>query len=156
MPKNRNGVRLNIPIGLMVEYAKLGLNDAEIAQLVGCSKQNVNKQLQPYRDDVRQLDTFKTVRADVFAALGRQLLHSLTPSDIKGMSAAQRITCSAILYDKERLERGKSTANISYQQITNDIEALDAEIAEIEAQLSDDSQSGAVTGSEPDIPGGQN
>jgi hypothetical protein len=42
-----------------------------------------------------------------------KILNSVTDDDIKGMPVGQRIMSYGILYDKERLETGKSSVNIA-------------------------------------------
>jgi len=51
------------------------------------------------------------------------------------MSALQKITGAAVLYDKERLERGQSTANIAYNDQTKKLSELDKEIKELESEI---------------------
>lgn len=135
-----------VPIGVLMEYALQGLNDTEIAQLVGRAKQTVNERLKEFRASMGNFKTYKNARADIFAIMGRELLYSLTPSEIKSMPPASRITCAAILYDKERLERGQSTEIITYQDITNDIKAIDAEITDLENKLAAHGRLKAVSG----------
>ena len=135
-PARKRGQNIDaVPLGLLMEYAAQGLNDAEIARVVGRNKATVNERLREFRQAAGNLKTYKSARADIFAVLGRELLYSLTPSDIKGMPPASRVTCAAILYDKERLERGQSTEIVTLEHIDNDISAIDAEIIELETRL---------------------
>lgn len=100
-----------IPLQTMLEYRSKGLSYGDIAKLVGCDKSNVHRRLAPYRDELENLPEFKAHRADYFALQQARLLNSITEDDIKSMSAGSRITGAAILYDKERLERGLTSGN---------------------------------------------
>ncbi len=56
---------------------------------------------------------YKQVRADVFAEKQRKLLMRSDKADAK--TQRDIATCVGIYYDKERLERGLSSANLSVQ-----------------------------------------
>jgi hypothetical protein len=47
----------------------------------------------------------------------------------------QRSASFGILYDKERLERNQSTANVAYADMTRHVSELDREIAQLEREL---------------------
>ena len=103
----------DIPIQSVIEYRNKGLSLGEIAKLTGCSKQNIHQRLESVGYDKENLEYFKKHRGDVFAFIQSRLLNSIDDETIKGMNAYQRIIGASIMYDKERLETGKSTANIS-------------------------------------------
>ena len=127
-----------VSIERLLEYRKRGLSYAEIGKMAGVSKQAIHQRLQPYKDAIDNLPTFKEYRADLFAVQQSRLLNSLTDKDIKKMAPASRITSAAIMYDKERLERGKSTENISYADMEADREAIRKEMAELRTELGDE------------------
>jgi hypothetical protein len=83
----------------------------EIANRLHIPRQTVHHALKRYGIEPNRLDSFKKHRADVFADLQDRILSSVTTEDIQKTPAIQRITGAAILYDKERLERGQSTSN---------------------------------------------
>lgn len=121
-------VREIIPIEDIIEYRNKGLSHQEIANLVGCSKQNVQERLERAGYNPERLKNFTKNRADLMAHIQSELLNSLTPEAINDMYPHQRVLCSAILYDKERLERlerGKSTNNIL--EVTGTITDLQAQ-----------------------------
>jgi hypothetical protein len=62
------------------------------------------------------------------------------------MPPASRVTAAAILFDKERLERGQSTANVEYSAFDKKIRVLDDEIVELESRLIDGGLSPALVG----------
>jgi transcriptional regulator with XRE-family HTH domain len=134
--RNKPGPK-GIPLGAIVEYYRRGLNQTEIAALLGVNKSAISQRLKPVRASLDNLETFKNCRADIFALYGRELLYSLTPDDLKRMPPGSRVLAACQLYDKERLERGQASEIIQYSQFDNKIEALDAEIEELESKLAD-------------------
>ena len=100
-----------VPIEKLLKWRKQGLSYDEIGSMIGRSKQAVHQRLAPYRDAIENLPAFKEHRADLFAVQQSRLLNSLTDADIKRMAPASRVVSAGILYDKERLEEGKSTSN---------------------------------------------
>lgn len=89
------------------------LSCAEIGKMVDCSHVNVVKTLQRYGINKEATEKYKSGRADIFAGLQERILNSITDEAIKKTPAIQLVTAASILYDKERLERGESTNNIS-------------------------------------------
>ena len=124
-----------VPINTLIELRKKGLSYEQIGKIVNRSMQTVWERLQPYQDAIDGLQPFKEGRADLLAIHQSRLLNSLSEGDINKMSGLQKITGAAVLYDKERLERGQSTANVAYQDQTRRLDELDKEIAALEAEL---------------------
>jgi predicted DNA-binding protein YlxM (UPF0122 family) len=83
----------------------------EIARQAGCDGSYVTEVLQRYGLIQKEVNDFKTNRANIFAGLQHQLLSSITQADIQKTPIASRIVAAGILYDKERLESDKSTSN---------------------------------------------
>jgi hypothetical protein len=84
----------------------------EIAESLNLSSQAIHQCLQRYGITPNTVDSYKKNRAEIFAGLQEKILQSVELEDIKSASILQRITAAGILYDKERLETGKTTANI--------------------------------------------
>ena len=129
-----------IPLERIIEYQHKGLNNTEIGKLLGCEHHNITQRLQA----AENLELFKKHRAEVMATSASMLVNSLTPADIKEMNGLQKITAFGILYDKERLERGQSTANVhNLVEIgTAKIEDLRSQAADLEAELAELESSG--------------
>jgi hypothetical protein len=89
------------------------LTTREIAAIAETGHSHVIDTLRRYGIDTTHLDQYKRHRADIFAGLQHRMLISVTNDDIQKTPAIQRITGAAILYDKERLERGQSTVNLA-------------------------------------------
>lgn len=124
-----------VPIEDIIAYRKKGLSLAEIAKLTGRCKQTIHERLESVGYSPESLDNFIKHRGDVLAHFQSKLLNSLTPEAINEMYPHQRVLSAAILYDKERLERGKSTQNINVAEVTASIEELRKEAVELRKSL---------------------
>jgi len=71
--------------------------------------------------DQTKTNDYKSHRADIFAGIQHKILASVSDEDIKKASLFQKAGVVGLLYDKERLERDMSTANIA--SFTADIAA---------------------------------
>ncbi len=104
-----------------------GLSTVEIAHHQGVAPSTVWRFLQQTEPEGQALEQFKSNRADVLARLQAKSLDAqerildtlkddvvseLTPSQKSGMLFALNAQ-SGTVFDKERLERGESTSNIS-------------------------------------------
>jgi len=97
-------------------------SQAEIAEIVGIDKSNVNRALKKYGLRRADIDGYKNNRADILAGLQTRVLQSVTDVDIEKAPFRDKIVALGILFDKERLERGQSTGNLA---LTSLIEVLD-------------------------------
>lgn len=113
-----------LSIGSIIEYMSKGLNLGEVAKLCNCSKQNIQQRLKAVAFDKTDLENFKKRRVDVFAFIQSKLLNSIDLEELKKMPVYQRVVSASILYDKERLEAGKSTSNINVVEVQGTIEEL--------------------------------
>jgi len=111
-----------------LEQAERGLTPQEIADSQGVHRTTVWRFLEASKPELQALHDFKTNRADVFAKLQAQaidlqfkiiasfekdgVLDALTPSQKSGLLGSLNAVAGTI-YDKERLERGQSTENVS-------------------------------------------
>jgi hypothetical protein len=92
------------------------LNTVEIAAVANCDHTHVVRTLQRYGIAKFDVDNFISNRAAIFAGLQHRLLSSLTDDDIKKTPLGSRVLAAAQLYDKERLETGKTTSNLAIVQ----------------------------------------
>ncbi len=128
-----------IPIEDILELKNKDLNNKQIAELLGCDRSNVSKRLKEYAPTLRKIGGYKKHRADIYAHMQSELLSAVTPDKIKDSSATQLITGMAILYDKERLERGQSTQNMSVAGLIEthsaSLDAITGQIAKLTQEL---------------------
>lgn len=111
-PKKRRGPT-GIPIEAIVEYAEQGLTTRDIAKLIGCDHSNVVHRLKAV-GFTRESNTFWSKhKVKVMQTLQSKILNSISPIHLKKANLQSLLTSFGILYDKERLETGQSTANVS-------------------------------------------
>ena len=110
------------------------LNTVQAAALLGCTPEAIR--LRCLKHNIKYgLKRFKETKADILASKQRALLDSLDTGAIKSMSPGSRVTAFAILYDKERLERGQSTENIAYCDMSKKLSDMDKEIERLAGEL---------------------
>ena len=131
-----------IPIGKIIELRNRQLSYAQIAKHLGCSKANIIERLKPYKASIDHLQAVKDNRADVFAVYGSGIMESLTYEDVQKMSGLQKITGMGILYDKERLERDKSTKILAFKDLQSDHDSIVKERKALALELGYDSPDG--------------
>lgn len=125
--KKLTSQRRNIPTETLYHYRKKGLSYADISQLVGITKQSVHQRLQREGLADTSLSDFISTRADMFALVQRRILYSIDDQVIKDAPLGARTLAIAQLYDKERLERGLSTDNLSISSIAVHLQSTLAE-----------------------------
>ena len=124
-----------IPIETIIELKTRGLNNTQIAKICGCSKENIRIRLRPLLSDLASLPFYKRHRGDVLALRQKQIMDSMDEDTIEKASLKDRGIVFGILYDKERLERGKSTANVAYMDLVRAEKEKQREIEELEKEM---------------------
>lgn len=108
------------------KMVEAGKSQAEVARTFGVSRQAVSKLLQRIQPEKQELAAFKKQRGDILDALQHKgadfvnrVLDSLSDSEIEALTASQKMDAIrtgsqlfGIMYDKSRLEQGKSTQNV--------------------------------------------
>ena len=113
------------------ELVSGGLTLREVGKIMDCSKVSIHKAVKGLLMPKEALDEFNNSKADIIASKEAQILLNLTTEDIQKASAYQKAGMFALLYDKERLERGQSTSNVAYY----DIDSSHAKIAKQRLEL---------------------
>lgn len=156
-PDAPKGITLDEIVTLKLNNPNLSMSQA--AAILGCSKTNLNARLgragMSWAALTPTLDRYKSRRADLLAHKGMTLLSTLTEDKQKEMSGLQLVTAFGILYDKERLERGQSTTNVAYQDLTQSLAEIEAEIARLQGGGVIDADFEPVTGIEDQGEDGQ-
>lgn len=124
-----------IPLAKIIELRNKKLSYSEIGKILGCSKQNIDKRLQPFKTSIDNLQAIKDHRADNLAVVSSVILNKLTTDDIKKASLQQKVTAYGILYDKERIERGQVSNIIGHVDFTAKLSDLDQQEALLMAEL---------------------
>ena len=103
----------NIPIESILELREKGLTMEQTAKILDCTTANISKRLKQHTPIFERIERFKRHRADIFTLKQAEVINALTPDEIKKAPAQVKGMLLGILYDKERIERGLSTQNIS-------------------------------------------
>lgn len=111
------------------------LSYGKIAAIQGVSKQAIHQALQDLLP-TEETKIYRANRADIISNLQAKIIKSIDDEDIKKAPFGSRILAYAQLYDKERLERGQSTTNIS--ALIGSIEALQRARSGAAPQQADD------------------
>ena len=86
---------------------------------------------------------FADNKSAVFERLQKRLFN-LTESDLKGMSGLQKVTAGAIVFDKQRLQDDKSTANVfdlhSFHENGGRMEEIEGKLRKLGVNLSEADQ----------------
>lgn len=121
--KPRHGERAAPIRKLHMRYPEL--SGGEIARHVGCSRQNVNQVLAVFLDGHSEagLRDFQANKADVYHAIQRRALESVTRAKLQKSSAPSLVTAAVTLEDKARLIRGQA-AGINVQVLLDVAEMI--------------------------------
>jgi len=104
----------NIPLSKIVELRNKGLSHSQVGKLLGCTKEAISQRLARYPEiDSGAAREYKDARSEILRGLQIRTLKTLSPSDIQKASVRDRTILFGTLYDKERLEEDKTTANVS-------------------------------------------
>ena len=127
------------------------LTQEQASQILNCSKANIIDHLARHNISWRaikdNLNKYKNNRADILALKGQMLIDNLSYERIKELNVKDSVWSYAVLYDKERLERDKSTSNVGMAELVEHRisledaskqalerkEALEAKIAALES-----------------------
>lgn len=111
--------------GKALQLRMSGMSFGDIAKYFATPKATVIQRLRPFLGKIDDVKTYKDHRADILSAQQLRVISAITEADIKKASLRDKVIAAATLYDKERLERGKSTGNISVLfQVADDAEKL--------------------------------
>jgi hypothetical protein len=126
-----------IPIEKLIEYKSKGLSNADIAKIVGIDQSGVSRRIKSIAEDIDNTKLFQKHRSSYFAFKSREILQAITSADILKAGLRDKVVAASILFDKERLESGKSTQNIAYLDMIKAKDRVGNNLEAIEAQLVD-------------------
>lgn len=120
---------------LLVHCLKTGMTAAEIAKNCRVSVESVYSLLNRNRISLKLIQAWRENRADVLALRQISLVEAMTPEKIADTSIRDLATSFNILHTAERLEQGKSTANVSLASLNSSLEELEEAEKRIVEQL---------------------
>ncbi len=119
----------------VLELRLKGLSYREIAQLVGCSKSNVEFIMKNHFPNLTNLQKYSENKAKILEALQQELVYQFDAEKQKKMSGRDLTWSIAVLEDKIRLIRGQSTENISIHAEIKRADELAERLEQLKAEL---------------------
>ncbi|MBZ0241980.1 MAG: hypothetical protein K8F24_02080 [Bacteroidales bacterium] len=111
----------------------------EIARHFGVAKSYVHGVLQKFTNLIREpeeLEFYEKYKTKLLSSAELKILEKLMDDEtIKGATLNNAAYAFQNLFNANRLERGKSTANIDIHHTQEEIETLDAEYEELKGML---------------------
>lgn len=108
--KNKKyGYPKSVPIELLLTLRKKKLPIKAIARICKRSPSTIRERLKKAgAHEINFIDEWKKNRADILALQQRRILNSITDKDLMDASLREKSMSFGIMYDKERLETGKT------------------------------------------------
>ena len=125
----------NIPLNKIIALHERGLNQTEIAKVLGCSKAAISKRLNKIDKQLQSAEGFKQGESAILRFKVAQLLENVDHAKIKKMTARDSIWGAAVLYDKMLLSEGRATEIQDVRQLTASVEDMRRQREELEAEL---------------------
>ena len=139
------GVAKGVAITDILDLAGKNLTHREIGRLLGISQQCVSKRLKAFAPRLKLLNGYKRHRADMLTLKQAEIMDAMTPDKIEAASLLQMTTAIGILHDKERMERGQSTANIDIHcEVRQALERVQALREAVESEEIESAESGEI------------
>jgi hypothetical protein len=109
----KTNVSYIVDIPMAVALRLKGLKFREIARYMGCPEKLLFDTISPYLDNDQCTELYEENRASILTSLQARLISGLTPEKIEKASLRDIAVSFGVLFDKERLEKDKSTANVA-------------------------------------------
>lgn len=128
----------NIPRERVLQLARKGVAQKDIAELTGCSKQNISQMLKRYGEDKEDLKRYKNNEANIYSYHKAKILSlidydKISIDDARGLKDAA--IALGIIDDKEQRKRGLATtifSRVDYQSELKEVQKLQEEIEMLE------------------------
>lgn len=121
--------RYTVSLESMIVLRKKGLTYSQIAGALKCSKDTVTKRLAPFRMMIDNTDDYKNARALSLMIQQHRISKAITDEKLDEAKLKDLAYAFGLFYDKERLETGQSTQNISYMDIVKARHEKEKELA---------------------------
>ena len=113
-----------------------GLSYAQMAPILGVTPSAIHRRLKHLLPD-ESTKYYQDHRADIISHVQLQLLSQVDARRLKKVSTRDAVVSYGILYDKERLERGQSTANADMRVLSTTLQELEEQERELKRSLGD-------------------
>lgn len=118
----------NISIEDIIELRGKKLSYSQIGKVLGCSKQAIGGRLKKIGVNLERAEAYGKNKSAYLNYKQWMLLNSVDEAAVKEMHPYQRIVSASILYDKQRLEDNRSTANVSVRDMSAQIDDTNRQI----------------------------
>ena len=119
--------------GDVVGLKALGVPTSTIAKIRGVTPSAVSHVLSRYNINQKLLDDYKNNKTDIIEGVSMRYIDHLANAKLKDISPSQAVMVYGTLYDKVRLEKGQSSINIAYRDMSDD--DLLAEISKLTTMI---------------------
>ena len=113
-------------VSTMIAHLQAGMSVEDIARLYGSTESSVRSFCSRNGLSLVDLRNWKKVRADVVAIKQAQMIEAITPEKMQAASLRDLVAATVGLHGVERLERGQSTANVDFHELTGRLGDLTA------------------------------
>ena len=148
---NRRKVNVAAALDLQLNH---GLSYAQMAPILGVTPSAIHRRLKHLLPD-ESTKYYQDHRADIFSHVQLKLLSQIDAQRLKKVNIRDAVISTGILYDKERLERGQSTANADMRVLSTTLQELEEQERELKRSLGDLGVTGVRDDSDCNIPPGQ-
>lgn len=122
-------------------YRIKGLSYREIGELMGVSKQAIHQAIKKFEKILlpkEQLDVYRDKKTEILDSVEFELMNEMLDSEKRKKASLNNVAYSlGTLHGINRLEKGQSTSNISFQDMSNTLAEIQAERKQLEEALGD-------------------
>lgn len=133
LPEERNAYH-PAPLEYLISLRRKGLSHDQIAAICKVSRSAITQRISKADQAIRMTEVFCEDRANILAWYQQRILKHLTEQKLRKASARDLVISMGVLFDKERLQRGQSTANIAYADMVKAYQAKVNELKELEGK----------------------
>ena len=148
---NRRKVDIEKALDLKLNH---GLSYEQMEPILGVSHGAIHKRIKHLLPN-NDTKYYQDHRADIFSHVQLKLLSQIDAQRLKKVNIRDAVISTGILYDKERLERGQSTANADMRVLSTTLQELEEQERELKRSLGDLGVTGVRDDSDCNIPPGQ-
>ena len=136
------GTNSKIDINKALELRmKKGLSYGEIAQFFHCSEQAVEQALKRFSALLlkpNEIAAYRGQKGAILESVEARLLHELVdPSRVEKASLNNVAYALGTVGNMTRLEKGQSTSNVAYKELTSSLDELNQERKQLEEALNE-------------------
>ena len=125
LPQHSNKRRLPA-VPTVIAHLQAGLTVVDIARLYNVTEAAVRSFLSRNSLSLVDLRNYKSVRADARAHKQSQIMEAMTPEKLAAANFRDLASGMASLHGMERLERGQSTQNVDFHELSAQLNDLTA------------------------------